>query len=102
MLYRDVVTLISVTGGTDADGYPQVTESATEVYADVKSVKRSEFWLAHQSNVEMAIAVYIRSCDYNGERLLKYDGVRYRVERAYSKNGEDLELNCSENKGAVL
>ena len=40
--------------------------------------------------------------DYHGERLLDYDGVRYRVERVFSRNGEDLELNCSENKGAVL
>ena len=102
MRYGEIVTLISTFGGTDSDGYPQVMEKATEVFADIKSVKRSEFWIAKQSDVGIVLAVGVKVCDYNGERLLDYDGKRYRVERTYTKNGEDLELNCSENKGAIL
>jgi len=102
MRYGEIVTLISTFGGADSDGYPQVMESKAEVFADIKSVKRSEFWIAKQSDVEIVLTVGIKACDYNGERLLDYEGKRYRVERTYTKNGEDLELNCSENKGAIL
>lgn len=73
-----------------------------DVFADVKSVKRSEFWAGRQSDVELVLTVGMRACEYDGERLLDYNGKRYRVERAYTADGENIELNCSENKGAIL
>ena len=46
MYWRDVVTLRAVTDGKDADGYPKEVVKDTEVFADVTSTKRSEFYAA--------------------------------------------------------
>ena len=103
MRYSEVVTLIpQALQDTDPDGYPQAAPTGREVFADIKSVKRSEFWTAKQSDVEIVLTVGVRVCDYKGERLLDYDGKRYRVERTFTPDGENIELNCSENKGAIL
>lgn len=102
MLYRDTVELIAVTPGQDAEGYPESVETSTEVFADVSSVKRSEFYAGRQSGMELAVAFTLAACDYDGQQLVVYDGTRYRVERAYTRDGERMELNCSEDRrGAV-
>lgn len=99
MLYRDVAQLIDTKTVTDPDGYRQETETRTEVYVDVQSVKRGEFYSGRQAGVELVISFMVRVCDFGGQRLIEYDGKRYRVVRAYTKDGELLELNCSEEKG---
>ena len=43
MYWRDVVTLRAVVTDTDADGYPAEVVKDTRVFADVQSVKRTEF-----------------------------------------------------------
>lgn len=95
-MYRDVAQLIVQTEARDADGYPVKREMAREVFADVQSVKRSEFYAGKQMGLELAVAFRVRTCDYDGEKLVEYAGKRYRVERVYSKDGELTELNCSE------
>lgn len=96
--FRETVTLIATEEGTDKDGYSQPIETETEVYADVQSVKRSEFYIGRQAGLALAAAFLVRTCDYDGQPLVEYDGKRYRVERTYTKDGELVELNCSEER----
>ncbi len=101
MRYRETAELVLVTSGTDADGYPvDAIETAREVFVDVQSVRRMEFYEAMRTGLALIIAFVVRACDYAGEKLVDYDGKRYKVERAYTKDGELMELNCSEVKGA--
>lgn len=101
MRYRETAELVSVTSGTDADGFPaEAVETAREVFVDVQSVRRSEFYDAMRTGLALTIAFVVRACDYAGEKLVDYDGRRYKVERTYTKDGEMMELNCSEVKGA--
>lgn len=100
MRFREVVTLIDLQVGKDADGYDlPAEETRTEVFADLQSVKRSEYYSSRQAGVELALAFLVRACDYAGQRYLECDGKRYKVERVYSKDGELNELNCSEVRG---
>lgn len=100
MYWRDVVTLEAVTHGTDAEGYPKEEVAATEVFADVQSTKRSEFYAAKQIGINLAITVKLRAADYDGQERLVWNGKRYKVERAYTEAREMYELNCSEFKEA--
>ena len=95
MYWRDVVTLRAVTDGKDADGYPKEVVKDTEVFADVTSTKRSEFYAAKQSGIDLAITVKVQACDYAGQERLLFDGTEYKVERAYTERREYYELNCS-------
>ena len=95
MYWRDTVTLEAVTHGADEEGYPKETVETTEIFADVQSVRRSEFYAAKQIGVTLAIAVKLR-----GQERLVWNGKRYKVERAYTEAREMYELECSEFKEA--
>lgn len=101
MLWRDTITLKAISHTTDADGYDVETEVETTVYADVTSSKRSEFYAAKQTGVDLAITVHLRAVDYNGQERLVWNGKEYKVERAYTEAREIYELNCSEYKGVA-
>lgn len=100
VLYRDVVELISITATEDADGYITEMETRTEVFADAQSVKREEFYKGLQAGVELNTTFIIRACDFDSQKHLEFDGKRYTIVRTYTKDGEMLELNCSEEKRA--
>lgn len=96
MIYSDIITLVAESTSRDSDGYTVTTESTKEVYADIKSVKRDEFYKALRSGITAAIVCRIFAHDYNGQRLIDYAGIRYKVERAYSTTPDFVELTCSE------
>lgn len=96
MLYGDYVTLISVKTEQDEDGFQKNIETENEVYADIRSTTRSEFYDAMRSGIAVSIMIKISAHDYNNERLLIYDDERYEVVRAYKTDLDHIELSCSE------
>lgn len=96
MYWRDVATLVAITKEPDADGYKKQQQARTEVFVDVRSAKRSEFYAARQSGTKIDLVFLVRAVDYNGEEQIEYDGKTYAVVRAYTKAGEIYELNCTE------
>lgn len=100
MQYRDVAELIAIERAQNENGYQVETETRTEVFVDVRSIKRSEFYQSLQAGRALSLAFLVRACDYAGQERLAYDGREYRVVRTYTKDGELLELNCEEYRGA--
>jgi len=96
MLYRDTVDLITVAQTQDADGYMTDVETSRTVYADVNNATRQEFYEAYKAGLQIALSIIIRYEDYEGEKLVEFNGKRYKVERLYSSDRERMELNCSE------
>ena len=95
MLFRDVIDLIDVVTGQNAQG--QFTESETttsNIFANVKSVRQSEFYQALASNLRPEIAFEIRTVDYSEQKRLSYNSNKYEIIRTYSKNQEITELIC--------
>ena len=102
MLWRDVATLVKVTGEPDADGYiSDKAETRRQVFVDTQSVKRSEFYAARQTGTAVTIAFLVRAADYEGETRIEYKhpgadtATVYNIVRSYTKAGEIMELNCS-------
>lgn len=102
MYWRDIVTLRAVQTGTDADGYPTEEVTETHVFADVSSVKRTEFYAAKKVGIDLAITVKVRYGDYSKQQRLTFDGTEYTVERAYTTAREFYTLECSVYKGASV
>lgn len=95
MLYKDEITLASVSTKRDKDGFPETDVQLTEIFADVQSAKRSEFYEALRAGIAMEIACNVRSIDYGRQKYVRWEGVWYKVVRAYRV--EDwTELNCEE------
>ena len=87
----DVITLVKETiTGIDQYGNEVKTPVEREVFCKVRSVTRNEFYSAAVSNLRPEY-IFILSdyMDYEGETVVKYNGVLYSVIRTY-RNTEDL------------
>lgn len=96
MFFKDVLNLISITTtGKTETGRPITAETLREVFADVESVRQSEFYQAQSVGMKPEIMFSIRQGDYNNETTLEYESTRYSIIRTYSIDGEIIELICS-------
>jgi len=98
-MYSDIINLIEITQGKDSDGFPINVEVKHEVYADKKSVTRSEFYSSMQAGIKATALFETRLCDYEepgSPTILEHEGKRYKVERTYTKDNEKVELTCSD------
>ena len=94
MINDDVITLVSE--APKAHGiFEPAAETGRQVYCQVNSVTRSEFWRAHEAGLNPSYVFRLSEAeDYQGEKIVIYRGVRYRVLRAYA-HGDRAEANLS-------
>lgn len=94
MLFKDVISLITVI--TTENELGDVIEETTErqVFADKQSVRQSEFYQAAATGLRPELMFVVRSIDYHGETRLKYNDKEYNIIRTYDKDGELTELVC--------
>lgn len=98
MFFSDKITLRAVTNKVDADGYKTQTTVDTQVWANVKSVSRSEFYAANANKLEVTQAFDVHVEDWNNQTQVIYEGKLYYIVRAYQKGLGIVELNCSNKK----
>lgn len=94
MMRADVIDLITET--ESAHGvHDTVTETARTVYCTVRSVTRSEFYNALNAGVQPEyVFVLALSDEYQGERVVRYHGQKYRVVRTYVTEDDGIEITC--------
>lgn len=102
MKANDVIKLVKVT--IEADDYGNNIEVKTEreVFAEIQSVTRAEFYQAAQADIRPTIVFVLEDYyDYEGEKLVKYQPYNsdtekdYRVIRTY-RDGQRLEISAME------
>ena len=89
------------TASYDEYGNEELTYSETTVFVRSRSVYQQEFYNAAQLGIRPSIVLILSNrADYNGEKLIEYQGVLYDVIRADWRNGRDaLELTLAERVG---
>lgn len=92
MKREGVILLISESDETHGV-HDEVTEATREVFCEVKSVRRSEFYGAMAIGVEpeLTFKVYVKE-EYQGERLLCFEGQRYEIIRTFDTDDGGVEL----------
>ncbi|MFD1204015.1 phage head closure protein [Sporosarcina contaminans] len=70
------------------------TVTRREVLCKKKSVGRTEFYSAANSDMRPEIVLVVHTYEYQGERKVEFEGHQYSVLRTYSENFEELELTC--------
>lgn len=83
-----------VTETASAHGvHATVTETEREVMCTVRSVSRSEYYNALNAGIEPSLVFYLAlSDDYHGERVVRYQGKKYRVVRTYLTEDDGIEI----------
>lgn len=78
-----------------------VTESYTEVYAQVDSITQNEWFNAGKNDIQATFKVSVYSFEYSNELIVEVRGSRYSVYRTYApKNTDKIELYL-ETKGGT-
>lgn len=96
MYFSDKITLRTITRGNDADGYPTETNTDTEVWANVVSVTRAEFYASNANGINATQMFQINAEDWGNQTRVVYGGKVYEVIRAYQKGLGVVELTCSD------
>ena len=96
------IILISEVKAQNSIGEWISTETEKTVYANVKSVTATEFFNALQIGLAPEYRFTMFAGDYQGEQIVKYNGARYAVYRAYQAGTDKLELYVQKEVGAEL
>ena len=101
MICDDVCYLLTETPGTHGVfDTPACTERM--VFCQVRSVGSADFWRAYGNGVKVEkVFVLSDPAEYGGEKLLRYNGVRYSVVRTSTNNHHEIEITTEAAKAYV-
>lgn len=87
-MYNDIIKLGSIKYTRNEYGQEKETIEWREVYAEVTSVSRSEFYAAAMANIRPTCVFAIADKDdYRNEKVIKYQDITYDVIRTYCAVG---------------
>lgn len=96
----DVITLIKTVRAQNDFGVWENTETTRDVFCDVGSVTRSEFFEGGRNGLNPAYVFTMFFGDYEGETIVEYNGNRYAIYRTYHAKTDVIEL-YAERKGGT-
>ena len=69
--------------------------SRRDIFANEKSIRGNEFYIASQSGYTLEVMFEVHSLDYEGETIVEYESKRYRIVRTYERKQDEItELIC--------
>ncbi len=94
-MFSEVLELIKLVTSIDENGFEIHSEIKTEVFADKKSIRASEHYEAEKLGYKLSLMFIMKPYEYDNQEYLYYENQKYKVERTYQKDTENLELICS-------
>lgn len=92
--------MISVMKAQDDYGVWQEIEERHDVFCDVGSVTRAEFFGGGRNGLNPQYVFTMFFGDYNGERIVEYNEERFSIYRTYHARNDTIEL-YAERKGGT-
>lgn len=83
---------------TDDYGNQIAAETKTEVFCEVISISKSEFYQAGEAGHKPAFRFDMFVGDYAEQNIIEYDGKRYYIYRTYTRD-DTVELYAEEKVG---
>lgn len=96
----DVIKLVKETPTRNEYKVLTTIKTEREVYCQVHTISQKEFFKAGEQGLKPQFRFTIaNSADYNGEKIVVYNGKEYAVYRTYIKDTEAIELYVEEKVG---
>lgn len=96
----EVITLVTEVKQQDANGVWKTTTTTRDVFCQVDSVTRAEFFDGGRNGLNPEYRFRMFFGDYAGERTVIYDGKAYGIYRTYHGRNDIIEL-YAERKGGT-
>lgn len=103
-MWNNELTLISSTITYDEIGNPIETPNNIDIFCDMKSIGRTEFYNAAANGLKPEYILVVHPYEYNDETYIEFSEnekpkQKYKVIKTYKKNFEELELTCEKVQG---
>lgn len=97
MRMDQVIILIGEATGGESSGIgdPVAVDRRRETFAQMNSIRQSEFYQAAAAGMKPEITFTIYKDEYAGEKKLEHDGTVYQIIRTFAKEKKFLEIVCS-------
>lgn len=95
----DVIYLLTPKATKTPQGVTVKTYTERLIFCRVRSISRAEFFDAGRNGLNPDFEFVIFAGDYNGERLVRYNGDTYAVYRTYYGDNDNLELYVQREGG---
>ena len=92
---NEVLTLINVSYTTDEIGNDRESTVETDVFCEVTSASRAEFFSAAQAGLRPEYKFKIWAHEYGGQTKVRYDGREFEIYRTF-KLHDTIELYAKE------
>lgn len=102
MMMRDKVYLVSTVANVNAIGDPVEAKTKTIVYAEIKSVRQSEFYQAAAAGLRPELMFIVRTDEYDNHSKLEYNDTEYTVIRVFNRPDKKTELTCQGLTNGVI
>ena len=96
-----VISLLTETKSKDSYGVTTTSYTSRDVYAQLNSITRAEFYEAGRNGLNPEFMFSMFAGDYNGERVVRYNGETYAVYRTYFARTDTVELYVQREGGTV-
>jgi len=93
MRHNDILKLIKTDTTYDELGNPIKTKTPRTVFVNKMSVGLKEFYEASAKGMKPEQQFALHAFEYDGEKLVEYKGVTYKVTRV-SEKGERVQIVC--------
>lgn len=94
-----VITLVAETRTQDAYGVWRPTQTTRDVFAQVDSVTRSEFFEGGRNGLNPEYVFRMFFGAYKGEKICIYNGVAYSIYRTFIARSDIIELYAERKEG---
>lgn len=92
---NEVLTLINVSYTTDEIGNDRESTVEADVFCEVTSASRAEFFSAAQAGLRPEYKFKIWAHEYGGQTKVRYDGLEFEIYRTF-KLHDTIELYAKE------
>ena len=99
-MWRDIIEL-GTTTETFVHGEPVQSITYRTVYANKKSVKRSEFYQAAATGLKPELVFEVHTFELSNDKKVRYNGKEYAIIRTY-EIGDTTELTITSFVGTVV
>lgn len=97
-----IVTLIQEVFHKDRIGQEIPSERKREVFCTVRGITRSEWVSAGQNGIRASVVLVLPAVNYEGERLVVWNGQRKLVYRTYTPpDTDEIELYLQDEAGGL-
>lgn len=99
MSKSEVIKLIAETYSLNSYGVMEKATTSSDVFANVNSVTSQEWFEGGRNGLNPAFRFTMFSYDYDGEKIVEYNGEQFTVYRTYLRKKDEIELYCEYRKG---